>query len=99
MIHCLQTFNVTVRAKAEGIASIFKALATVVLLSFVHHGHDTTKMSYIKMLVGPASTFRIAQIAYAVILSAILYQQTKHDLYIPNIKYIFGKSTTSIFIV
>ncbi len=88
MIHCLQTFNVTVRAKAEGIASICKALATVILLSIVQHDSDSIS-NVMKMFVGPVSAFGIAQIVYAVVLSVILYQQTKHELYIPNIMYIF----------
>jgi len=90
MIHCLQTFNVAVRAKAEGIASICKALATVFLLSIVQNDHDGNRGDYYTA-IGPVSTFGVAQIVYAVVLSIILYRQTKHELYIPNIKYIFER--------
>ena len=40
MIHCLRTFNVTLRAKAEGIASIGKAFTTVLLLSLLQNQGD-----------------------------------------------------------
>ena len=100
MIHCLSTFNVAIRAKAEGAASIGKALTTVLLLSFLQnrgeepYSIDTTytnrnTLLMMRQMIGPVSSFGIAQIVYAIVLSTILYQQTKHELYVPNFHNIF----------
>lgn len=86
LIHCLRTFNVSVRAKAEGIASIGKALTTVISLYITQNGKGGEETSSIMLYqwIGPVSSFGIAQIVYAIIVSTILYQQLRHELYVPN---------------
>jgi oligosaccharide translocation protein RFT1 len=89
LIHCLRTFNVTGRAKAEGIASIGKALTTVFLLCTIQNQNDNDDDESpfdIHRFIGPVSTFGIAQIIYAIILSTILHHETKSELYIPSLR-------------
>lgn len=85
MIQCLRNFNVAIRAKAEGVASIGKALTTVLLLYLLQYRSDNYQQMQHHDLIGVTSSFAVAQIVYSIILSTVLYQQTKHELYIPSI--------------
>ncbi len=86
LIHCLRTFNVSVRGRAEGIASIGKALTTVISLYVTQNckGGEETNSIILYQWIGPVSSFGISQIVYSIIVSTILYQQLRHELYVPN---------------
>ncbi len=72
MIICLKTMDVKTRAKAEGLASIGKALCCVVLVSFAGERYRV-------------SSFGFAQCVYAVLVTVVLYRNKGSCLQWPSV--------------
>jgi oligosaccharide translocation protein RFT1 len=79
MIECLRSMDMKTRAKAEALASIARALVSVVSLSFSRKQYN-------------AATFGAAQCIYATIMSGTLYVYKLDSLMWPQFTFAFDHS-------
>jgi oligosaccharide translocation protein RFT1 len=75
----LRRLNVTVKASAEGLATLVKTFTTVFLLRYLLLRDDSTKAADWSV-----TAFGVAQVAYSIVYAAVLYSATWSDLKRPH---------------
>lgn len=88
MIFCLRTMDLTTRAKAEGAASIAKALSCVFLLTCMQSHEEKRHVGpmyfFGSLLPGPVSVFGLSQCVYAFTVTMILIRSKLNQVALPS---------------